>query len=104
LHESLGEKEWPAVCLYIHLVAEKLTALTEDEPYNSKASRIAERASSVATSYEKTVNTSMRKKFTEEYFQLIRSIAWCVQTADLHRVTARREREIEELAGEPVHA
>jgi hypothetical protein len=104
LAEAITEEEWLDVCLYAHLVSDRLLALTEEEPYNSKARRTAQIASSVATSYEKRVNAGVRTRFTPEHDQAVRSIRWCVEQADLHRVAARRERTLEELAREPVHA
>jgi hypothetical protein len=101
LEEAIKEREWLTVTFLVHLISERLLALTEDEPYNAKARMFALTANSVAVSYERRVNTAPQR-FAPEHERAVRSIRWCVQTADLHRLPERRERTFEELAGEPV--
>lgn len=104
LREALSPAEWLGVCLYAHLLGEHLRAVTEDEPYNSKARRLAETANNVARMYEKEVNIAGSKRFPPEHDRAVRCIRWAVETADLHRLAERREPTIEELAGESAGA
>jgi hypothetical protein len=105
LSEAITEPEWLGVTFYIHLVSERLLSLTSGEPNTSRARMLARTANTVAASYERTVNNAPAR-FAPEHDQAIRSIRWCVETADLHGIRAsdqrRRERELEELiAAEP---
>jgi hypothetical protein len=105
LAEALTEEQWLDVCLYVHLISDRLLSATESESYSSKARKIAERVNTVAMGYEKNVNM---KRAAAEHYQALRAIRWCVEQADLHGLRAgeriRQERTLEELAREPVQA
>jgi hypothetical protein len=105
LREAIAEPEWLGVTFYVHLVSDRLLSLTGEEPASSKARHLARTANAAALAYERTVNTAPAR-FAPDYDKTLRSIRWCVETADLHDIRAgeqrRRERELEELvAAEP---
>lgn len=109
IQDALSEEEWLAVSFYLHLIAERLRALTADEPRNSRAHMAARTVDSQARGYARRLNNRPARMIDgeptdREHESRLRGIAAAIELADLYSLPERRERTIEELAAVPMDA
>jgi hypothetical protein len=83
----------PSAVFYADLVAERLKVLTEDERYNSPASRTAKFAAGQARALAK----SLQHGNNRELDRTVRAVRLAVELADLFRLRERQESTVESL-------
>lgn len=99
LEEAFTEPQWLTICFYLHLLADHLKSVVEKQSGSRKALNAAQAASAPAEGYERTVNARLAK-FPPEHDRSVRSIRWCVHTADLHGLRAQKQAEDERSLAE----
>jgi hypothetical protein len=83
----------PSVIFYGDLVVERLKVLTEDEPYNSPASRTAKQAAGELRSLARSLEYGQDR----ELDRTVRAVRSAVELADLFRLHEKQESTIETL-------